>query len=98
MQPLMGDLVDAESIRLSGVVANAKGQEVQSRAAVNQNELEDHAEGSGGRRQVDLETLRQFGAVAAFRVAGPQQGARDAACLVVLPRRLSGRPCRWRRP
>src|SRR4051812_2759834 len=98
VQTLMRDLVDAKSIRLAGMMADAKGQEVQSRAAANQNELEDHPKGSSGRRQVDLETLRQFGAVAAFRITRPQQGTRDAACLVVPPRRLGGRSCRWRRP
>ena len=84
MQSAVSNLVDAEGIRLAGMMPDAKGQEVQSRAAVNQNELEDHPEGPGGRRQVDLETLRQFGAVAAFPVTGPQQGTRSAACLVFL--------------
>jgi len=52
-------------------MANAEGKVVESWPIVGDNELENHAEVTSGRRQIDLEALGKFGAVAVLRVAGP---------------------------
>lgn len=64
------------------MVADPEGEIVESRTIVGYGEFEDRAEGTGGRREVDLEALGKLGAIAVLGIAGPQLRSRDSAPLI----------------
>lgn len=72
------------------MVADAEGEVVEARAVVCNDEPEDHPEATRGRREVDLEALREPGPLAMLWIAGPKAGAGDTARFVSTSCSFSG--------
>ena len=68
----MSDLVDSWRFGLAGVVTDTEGEIAQLPATFDDFQLKDHAESSGRSRHIDLETVRQQGAIATFGITAPQ--------------------------
>lgn len=80
------------------MVADAKGEVIEARAVVGDDEPQDHPEATCGRREVDLEALGEPGSFAMLRVARPKLGAGGTARFVPAPCSLGGIATGWRRP
>lgn len=94
----MSNLIDGHGSGLRRMMTDAKSQEVEPWAISGDDELEDHSETTGRRRNVDLDALGKLGTVASFCIAGPQLGAGDSIRLVVALGRFGGLSASWCRP